>query len=463
MSFFIRTDRSVKRNEQILKQSHKRKRKHGTSSEKDLGKVGDDDEEIESEDDEFERPRKSNDFQDDESDDPGETVQEKRLRLAKVYLEEIQRREAALLENGEVNKDTVTNLLKDDLLEKSHRLRKVVADKYTGFHEEGIKVLRCKDHHLTLTCLVISSDNKFIYTGSKDSAIVKWSIDEARKVKSIRGNKKDKTLIGAVLCLAISSDNKFLVSGGTNKVVQVWNPNTLELVHSFSGHKDSVTGVAFRKNTHTLFSCSLDRTVKLWNLVEMSYVETLFGHQTGITAVDALMGERALTSGGRDNSVRLWKIIEESQLIYNGHKGSIDCVKLINEDHFISGGDDGFLCVWGTMKKKPLCSVPNAHGVCSTNEEPNWISSVAALLNTDLVASSSNDGSVKLWKCERNYIKLVHLFSIPVVGFVNSMAFTSDGTQLILAVGKEHRLGRWSKIDAAKNTVVIIPLVKSGD
>ena len=39
------------------------------------------------------------------------------------------------------------------------------------------------------------------------------------------------------------------------------------------------------------------------------------------------------------------------------------------------------------MKKKPLCIVTTAHGITATNNEPNWISAVAALPNTDLVAS----------------------------------------------------------------------------
>lgn len=62
-------------------------------------------------------------------------------------------------------------------------------------------------------------------------------------------------------------------------------------------------------------------------------------------------------------------------------------VKLINEENFFSGGDDGQLCVWGCLKKKPLCSVPEAHGKDETNGQPMWISSIATLLNTDLVAS----------------------------------------------------------------------------
>lgn len=66
-----------------------------------------------------------------------------------------------------------------------------------------------------------------------------------------------------------------------------------------------------------------------------------YGHQSAITCIDALARERAITSGGSDRSIRIWKIVEESQLVYNGHSGSIDIVKLINEENFISAGDDG--------------------------------------------------------------------------------------------------------------------------
>jgi len=126
---------------------------------------------------------------------------------------------------------------------------------------------------------------------------------------------------------------------------------------------------------------------------------TRFGHQSGITYIDALTRERAITSGGYDATIRIWKIVEESQLIYGGHNSghSIDAVKLIDEEHFFSGGDDGKLCVWGCLKKKPLCSVAEAHGKDETNDQPMWISNIATLLNTDLVASGVSSSYLVLF------------------------------------------------------------------
>ena len=88
-----------------------------------------------------------------------------------------------------------------------------------------------------------------------------------------------------------------------------------------------------------------------------AYVETLFGHQDKISGIDCGARERCITVGGRDASARLWKIVEESQLVFNGPQSSLDCVKLLNEEHWVTAGEDGHLAVWGVHKKKPLALV----------------------------------------------------------------------------------------------------------
>ena len=105
-----------------------------------------------------------------------------------------------------------------------------------------------------------------------------------------------------------------------------------------------------------------------------------FGHQDGLSSIDCLQRERPITAGTSDRSLRVWKVMEESQLVFHGHKyvmlvlsgyfsclrcfscchscclmcsltslhtptmmfrSSIDAVRVINEDHMISGSQDG--------------------------------------------------------------------------------------------------------------------------
>ncbi|XP_043253100.1 U3 small nucleolar RNA-interacting protein 2 [Colletes gigas] len=454
MSFFIRNHQNTGGNQRKFNghaSTLKRKKKSGKKS------VANDNESIASTDEEFAEENQRNNSQEYESEEEEETAQEKRVRLAKKYLQQIEEEEK---DRAEFEEGAVSKRLREEYLEEKGRLRKTVASKYTG-HSEPI-TLQCKEHRDSVTCLCLSSNGKFLYSGSKDGSLVKWSLKEKTKLKSIKGKRKIQDGVKCVQCLAVSTDGKFLVVGDSGcKDIRVYCANTLNHIKNLQGHRGSVTGLVFRKDTHTLYSASEDRSVKVWNLDDMAYVESLFGHQNGITSIDALARERAITSGGFDGTVRVWKIVEESQLIFNGHGGSIDTVRLINEENFLSCGDDGQLCVWSSLKKKPLCSIQDTHGRDETNNQPMWISSIATLLNTDLVASGSRNGVIRLWQCIDSFRSLSPLFEIRLTGFVNALCFTPDGTELIAGVGQEHRLGRWWRIPKAKNSIVIIPLVQT--
>lgn len=307
MPFFIRG----KKRKEVSSKSGKKSKKSRVEVKGPQNGV-DDEEEIESDSEEDVTVENEYKYS---SESEEETAQEKRLRLAKQYLEEIKIEEQKRLELEEIDKDVISHRLKEDILEQSGRLKKFVADSYSG-HGETVK-LKCKEHGRSITCLVVSSDNQFIYSASDDCNIVKWSLTDKKKLccchrKSEHGHKKK------ILSLALSTDKQFLASGDAGSVLNVWNGENLSFLHMFKGHKKAVTGLVFRKDFHQLYSCSDDASVKVWNLDEMSYVETLFGHQYGITSIDALARERPITSGGRDNSVRIWKILEESHLVLNG-------------------------------------------------------------------------------------------------------------------------------------------------
>ncbi|KAI1234416.1 U3 small nucleolar RNA-interacting protein 2 [Lamprotornis superbus] len=421
-------------------------------------------------------------------------------------------------------------------MEQKGRLQRLVAKDVQPPDPARIRVLR--GHQLPVTCLVISPDDRFIFSSSKDGSLIKckWEVDSGKRLCVVPGGKKgtEERHMGHashVLCMAISSDGKYLATGDRNKLIMIWDAATCKRLHIFTGHRDAVSvscgrwawclwgqaavsslisitavlclsicpqGLSFRKGTHQLYSASHDRCVKVWDVAENAYVETLFGHQDIITGLDSLSRECCVTSGGRDGTVRLWKIPEESQLVFSGHQGSIDCIQLINEEHMVSGADDGSLALWGLTKKKPLALARQAHGEQDSQglQQPYWISAVAALRNSDLLATGSHSGSVKLWKCGEGFRKLEHLLDIPLVwmdgqvGFVNSLKFSAAGDFLVAGVGQEHRycppslvlpriaaspssdscwrvippislihrLGRWWRIKEAKNSICIIPL-----
>ncbi|KAF1794865.1 G-protein beta WD-40 repeat [Phytophthora cactorum] len=377
-----------------------------------------------------------------------ETAQEKRLRLAKEYLGKITAQEAGGTDDEDDEGDGVEGRvgarLQQDALEAMGKLFKKVATDYAEFEFDSDSTKFLKGHRLPVTSLCLLEDGKTAFSAAKDGSLLRWDLAQQKKTKltlpkdDVAAEKATTDKDRCILALAASSDGKFLASGGRDKLVRVWDVEKGELQESFTGHRDAVSALAFRLRSHSLFSGSFDRSIKHWNLTEMGYVETLFGHQSEVNGLDSLYKERVV-SCGRDRSVRVWKIPEETQLVFYGNSGSMDCVKMVTDEYYVTGGDDGSLSLWFNGRKKPVCVVPNAH-------DGKWISSVAVMPRTDLVASGSSDGT-----------QSDPVASIPLEGFVNALCFDSKARFLLAGVGQEHRLGRWEKLKV-KNGIAIIAL-----
>ncbi|CAE6461084.1 unnamed protein product [Rhizoctonia solani] len=497
-----------------------------------------------------------------------ETPAEKRLRLARMVLEE-RRQELAgdEIDAAEIDKELLASRLKQDTLQHSGKISLFLASKL----EASSPVSRyTRRQRLPVTATVASDDGSILYTGSKDGSITKWSLRNITHISTFakislhtlpmtgKGKGKGRRVaradveghIDEVLALAISFDGRYLASGGRDRRILVWDVKEDKFVKAFEGHKDAITALAFRKNTLQLYSASLDRTIKLFDLGVMGYVETLFGHQDGTSSLDALYGETAVSSGMRDRTLRYWKIADETQLVFRGGgrsklrevleggmeeasggeedeeegnqvgsrkrkgkekeksksflEGSIDCVAMLDESTFVSGGDSGSICLWFTSKKKPVFTQSLAHGMHEHVSEsegtiatPRWITALGAVRYGDLFASGSWDGMIRLWKLDIKARSFSALAEIRAPGFINSLQLvlpprdtalthtwgvTSDPTPttngdteivpklppgrtrdevlLVAAVAQEPRLGRWLRLhgNGEKNSALVVAL-----
>lgn len=400
------------------------------------------------------------------------------------------------------------------------------------------KVLKAKphplrNHRLPLTCVCVDSKDRHAFTASKDGSIIKWELISGEilaKVNSISSAEAQKDKSAAknfhhrhINCMAISSDDKFLATGGHDRHIRIWSPKDLSLIHIFTKHKEQITTLAFRQGHNFLYSGSEDRSVMLWTLEEddnRCYVESLYGHEASITSMDVLKRERVLTAGGRDQSIRVWKIVEQAQTVFQTSHESVDVVRLIDDKTFVSGGEDGSLCVWTTMKRSPVTTLSNAHGTSNDLESNpglrHWISALATFsfkepieqvksvkkrkLADDvlvsqfdddehesgnsssseaegnegqndtkksiiaLIASGSCNCEIRIWNLiktgSKHELQLHQTIDCP--GFINDLRFTRDGSKIVAACGQEHKFGRWWKLRGTRNCMRVFDVNKDG-
>jgi len=373
-----------------------------------------------------------------------ETADEKRIRLAKEYLSRVEVEVGSDDESGE--EDGVVARLRQDALRMAGKSYAEIAAKLQPA-EAGPTF---KGHRTSVTCVALTSDEATAFSGSKDSSVIRWDLETGKALHKFAGDKKGKAgHKGHVLALAVSSDDKLLATGGMDKQIRIWDLRTnSEITPCLRGHRDAIQCLSFQLGTHTLYSGSSDRTVKGWAVDEMGYKETVYGHASSVHGIDCLRRERPV-SVGHDSTLRIWKIAEATQLILRGHTASIDACCQLDEQQSFSGSQDGSLCLWSSLKKKPAHTYTGAHG-------GGWICSVAAARYTDLVASGSTDGVVRLWQVAKGKLHQVQQVEVP--GAVNGLAFGHNNGVLVAGVGQDHRLGRWDTYSEGKNGLRVIKL-----
>ncbi|KAK8158844.1 WD40-repeat-containing domain protein [Phyllosticta citrichinensis] len=468
-----------------------------------------------------------------------ETAAERRLRLAERYLENIKEEvDEAGFDAAEIDRDLIAERLKEDVAEGKGKVYRRIAT--TLDFNSATKNLFRSDN---LATTAVATCAPYAYTTTKDMCLIKWQIQSPSDPKAdrpsnitprrrptqlayTRGNKShgsDHKYLhhtAPILCVAASADGQFVATGGADRRLIVWNATDLTPLKVFTHHRDAVNALAFRRNTNQLFSASSDRTIKVWSLDELAYVDTLFGHQDSVVDIGALAQERCVSVGSRDRTARLWKVVEESQLVFRGGgssekrlakgpsgahaEGSIDKIAMVDEDTFVTGSDNGSISLWSVHKKKPVFTLPLAHGLdppmkpeevhadADTNEAwippqtPRWITALATIPYTDVVLSGSWDGWVRAWKVSDDGKRLEAIGTIGatksagetskeiegdqtakenVRGVINDLSIFErgdrgkDGLCVVVAVGKEMKFGRWRKYPG-KNAAVVFEVSK---
>ncbi|KAI3837834.1 hypothetical protein MKX03_029181 [Papaver bracteatum] len=308
--------------------------------------------------------------------------------------------------------------------------------------------------------------------------------------KTVTGIVGKVNEVGVALFRLCSSSSRPSLTGFRVHKICISQVNVqIAYMLAFPGHGGPVSCLTFREGASQLISGSYDRTIKLWNVEDRAYMDTLVGHQGEVLTIDCLQKERVLYVG-RDRTMRLFKVAEESQLVFRSPEASLECccfITFISNDEFVTGSDDGSIKIWNPMRREPAFIVENAHPILPCYDElstkdnrvsnrndtagngnikdeglsstlRSCVGSVAVCRRSDLIASGAGNGSVNLWGIDGEAKTIRHLHDLPLVGFVNSLAFENSGRFLLAGVGQDPRLGTWGRNSAAPNGVLIHPL-----
>jgi ribosomal RNA-processing protein 9 len=453
---------------------------------------------------------------DEEEDLKNESEADKRRRLAKKYLEDLKASLGESNYDGENgNFDFDAKDLDNEII--SSRLRKDVAEQkgwvYKFYSNQLNNLIKRKITRVPNNCLTsVSVSYPYLFTTSKDIEISKWDIRDSTKnpklLKTVKGGdeflelSKEHSENGhcdEIYTSVTSPDGKYLVTGGKDGRIIVWSINSLSCIRVLEtkNKKGEVLSLTFRRNSDQLYAACADLKIRTYSINQLAQLETLYGHQDLIVDISALGLERCVTVGSRDRTAMLWKIADETRLTFRGgdslekynknnknnsnkeindddkqkifFEGSIDCVSMIDDSHFVTGSDNGNISLWSLNKKKPLFTKRISHGIqpkskldnasAEKSEEvaelqisepqPFWITCIHVIPFSDIFITGSWDGNLKIWKLDENLRIFELLKSIEVNGIVTNIETFEDEEnnqiRIYTTLSKEHKFNRCIK------------------
>lgn len=119
-----------------------------------------------------------------------------------------------------------------------------------------------KGHTNTITDLVVSIDEKYLFSSSNGNTIIVYDWKTGTEIRRLSGHTS------SINSLAISEDNRFLVSGSSDKTIKIWNISDGSLVRTINSN-DIVTKVSISNNAEKIAAIwnnnNIERGFQLWN------------------------------------------------------------------------------------------------------------------------------------------------------------------------------------------------------
>ena len=241
-------------------------------------------------------------------------------------------------------------------------------------------------HGKRIDDVAISRDGDWFATVAVDRMLRIWDARSGALIREIPSK------IGRWQCVAISLRDNQLVAGAKDGTVYAWMSIQDESAQPrVIKHGPGVTVVKFSGDGRRLFTAGVRGAVRVWDASTFEQVKEIPTGQEGLVEFGVSKDGSVLVTVGSGGMIRVWDVDTRKRLceIYTGR--SIDSVAV---------SDDGTRLVAGTMSGGLLGYNNDGSEWFFRETRYEWISDLAFLDSSPIIAICSSDGVIALFDCD---------------------------------------------------------------
>ena len=282
-----------------------------------------------------------------------------------------------------------------------------------------------KAHSDTINHLTFDNNGKYLASCSSDLSIKIWNFDTMTVFRTLNGHEH------TVSCVEFTPDGNFLYSASRDHYIKYWDVNSGNCKNTLKGHEEWVRSVSLNTKGDLLASSSDDEKIFIWQTGTNTVQHELYGHSNKIECVIFLKNEKSVYNVYTSDYASANKLGVNDNDNKEENKDKDDLAKInekilkkqellkakdkVNKEYLISASRDKTIKLWDAIGGVCIftftgsCSDDKSirlwdlrTGLCQKkllNSHEKFVVTVSMSPKCKMLASGSNDLTIKIWDC----------------------------------------------------------------
>jgi len=273
-----------------------------------------------------------------------------------------------------------------------------------------------KGHEGAVNSLVFLPNSDVFYSSGGGGLIMRWDMNTSPIIPRtlIRNNFINRSL-------AVSDDNRWLACGTGTSEIQLFNLNTPNLPPQIlEGHKGWVDALSFTPDSKGLFSTSTDNSIIYWDMISGTH-SVFVNYDSKINSICVSPDGKFLAGGSVNGKIIVWNLSTNKSSVLYQSDNPIQAIRYNS-----TGTKIAFGTKLGTLGIINL----NTNNIYTIKAHSGRrITDLAFSPDNSLLATSSYDGTIKIWNANNLNLRPVEIKALEA--WALSLAFNRNGKYLV--------------------------------